>query len=332
MVRRLLRELLGPAGRREATPPRPRSSSPSSREPAPDVLPWAPLIAQAIGAARDGHRRDPGPRRGVPPAPPGPGRHGPAGRAPAGLRAPVHRRRPLHGRGVGRPLRVTWPRRSGSTSWLICIARRDLTPASWRPTDWPTASTLGPLDRSDALELARRVAAEGTPLSPPGSSTPWSTGRAGNPLFLRELLAAALARRRRRRPARHRRRGGGGPHRQSVDRRPVPAPPAVGARPVVPARPGPRRARRAAPRVGPGVAAPRRVRQLVRDGRPSASATGCSATAPTTGCRSASVAASTSRPVGRIAGHGRVGETPARAPVVPLPPRPAVRRRRGSTR
>jgi class 3 adenylate cyclase/tetratricopeptide (TPR) repeat protein/ABC-type cobalamin transport system ATPase subunit len=78
----------------------------------------------------------------------------------------------------------------GSTSWLICIARRDLDVGFTAPAESASRIDVGPLDRADALELAHLVTADRA-LSPRviGALVDRS---GGNPLFLRELLAAAL--------------------------------------------------------------------------------------------------------------------------------------------
>ena len=89
----------------------------------------------AVGAAHRpggrtraaGHRRDPGAGRGVPAATVG---HG--GARAVGRRAPpvghaVHRRRPLHGRGIGRPLRAP-----GGGGAGVLVADRGV-PAARRP-------------------------------------------------------------------------------------------------------------------------------------------------------------------------------------------------------
>jgi len=76
----------------------------------------------------------------------------------------------------------------GLTSWLICIARRDVTSGFVAP-EGTARVELGPLDRGAALELVRRAAEDST-LSPRQLDTIVDRS-AGNPLFLRELFAAA---------------------------------------------------------------------------------------------------------------------------------------------
>ena len=136
---------------------------------------------------RRGHRRDPGARRGVRPPPPGPGRHGPAGRPAPRFGTAGGRRRAVHGRGVGRPVRV--PVGGGRPHVLADLHR-------------PTRRRL-------RLRGARRRGARGARSAGPGrrprTGAPGRRGldavprqldtivdrSAGNPLFLRELLAAA---------------------------------------------------------------------------------------------------------------------------------------------
>ena len=79
----------------------------------------------------------------------------------------------------------------GLTSWLICIARRDLVGGFTAPDDLASRIDVGPLDRGDALELAHRVTSDHA-LSPRVIDALVDRS-GGNPLFLRELLAAALA-------------------------------------------------------------------------------------------------------------------------------------------
>ncbi len=76
----------------------------------------------------------------------------------------------------------------GLTSWLICIARRDVSTGFVAP-EGTVRVELGPLDRDAALELVRRAAEDST-LSPRQLDTIVDRS-AGNPLFLRELFAAA---------------------------------------------------------------------------------------------------------------------------------------------
>jgi tetratricopeptide (TPR) repeat protein len=76
----------------------------------------------------------------------------------------------------------------GLTSWLICIARRDVRTGFVAPEGTPRVE-LGPLDRGAALDLVRR-ASEDSNLSPRQLDAIVDRS-AGNPLFLRELLAAA---------------------------------------------------------------------------------------------------------------------------------------------
>ena len=76
----------------------------------------------------------------------------------------------------------------GLTSWLICVARRDVSSGFVAP-EGTARIELGPLDRGAALDLVRRAAEDST-LSPRQLDTIVDRS-AGNPLFLRELLAAA---------------------------------------------------------------------------------------------------------------------------------------------
>ena len=77
----------------------------------------------------------------------------------------------------------------GATSWLICMTRRDLESGFVAPDD-ATRIDLGPLDEQETTRLAEAATSE-TPLS--ASELGVLVRRSGgNPLFLRELLAAAL--------------------------------------------------------------------------------------------------------------------------------------------
>ncbi len=77
----------------------------------------------------------------------------------------------------------------GATSWLICVTRRDVETGFVGPAD-ATRLELGPLDEHQALELAE-LATHDAPL--PGHDLRRLVRRSdGNPLFLRELLAAAV--------------------------------------------------------------------------------------------------------------------------------------------
>ena len=78
----------------------------------------------------------------------------------------------------------------GQTSWLICVARRDLAAGFVAPADTAHRVDLGPLDPEDALDLARAVVAE-RPLSSRALVAVVDRS-GGSPLFLRELLSAAL--------------------------------------------------------------------------------------------------------------------------------------------
>jgi len=77
----------------------------------------------------------------------------------------------------------------GATSWLICVTRRDVETGFVGPSD-ATHLELGPLDEHHAMELAE-LATHDAPL--PGHDLRQLVRRSdGNPLFLRELLAAAV--------------------------------------------------------------------------------------------------------------------------------------------
>ena len=129
----------------------------------------------------------------------------------------------------------------------------------------------------------------------------------GNPLFLRELVATPLRRWGRRRAPGHHRRRGGRPHRQSLHGRPVPAPPGVGARAVVPVDLARDVVDDAAPPVATrSWAPPGRIPGPHRRGRRRVPQRASSGTAPMTGCRSVSVGASTTgRATPSGAGPGR---------------------------
>ena len=300
------------------------------RERAPGVLPWAPLIARAIGLPvpdtdetreLDEEFRRPRLAQAVLDLL--------AGLLPASGLLCVD---DAHFMDEASADLFGSPGRGGRAHLVADLHRppRPSTPASWHPRDAPPhrARPAGPGRRPRAGAPGDRR----TRPVPAGSSTPWSTGRRGNPLFLRELLAAALARRRRRPPAGHHRRGGGGPHRQSVERRPLPAPQLSVLGPVVPGRPGPRRPRRAARTRRDPVW--RRLDEFVSGdgGDRRASATGCCATAPTTGCRSASGGASTSRPADALPGRASSGRDPSPSSSRSTTSTPSASRRPGSSR
>ena len=175
---------------RGATPPRPSCSSTSSATGRRDVLPWAPLIARAIGVpvedtdeTRDLDEEFRRPR---------------LAQAVVDLLAGL-----LPTSGVlciddahfmdeaSADLFGHLAEAVGLTSWLICIARRDLDGGFTAPDGLATRVDVGPLDRADALELAHRVTSDRA-LSPRAIDALVDRS-GGNPLFLRELLAAALA-------------------------------------------------------------------------------------------------------------------------------------------
>ena len=153
--------------------------------------------AAPVGAAhRHGHRghrpRDPGvtgPRRGVSPSPSGPRRH----RAPGASSSPTpgcsSSKTPTTWTRPPPTSSVTWPRRSAPPPG--CGARRDWISHSGfvAPEGSSTRIELGPLSEEAALELAR-VATEDAPLSERELSLLVERS-GGNPLFLRELIAAA---------------------------------------------------------------------------------------------------------------------------------------------
>ena len=77
------------------------------------------------------------------------------------------------------------------TGWLWCLTRRDVATGFIAPDDCPiTRVELGPLDQGEAAELALEATRE-TPL--PSHEIDLLVERSGgNPLFVRELVAAAL--------------------------------------------------------------------------------------------------------------------------------------------
>ena len=77
----------------------------------------------------------------------------------------------------------------GATSWLWCMTRRDVPSGFVAPEGSSTRIELGPLTEEAALELAR-AATEDAPLSERELSLLVARS-GGNPLFLRELIAAA---------------------------------------------------------------------------------------------------------------------------------------------
>ncbi|MGD0944110.1 MAG: adenylate/guanylate cyclase domain-containing protein [Acidimicrobiales bacterium] len=77
----------------------------------------------------------------------------------------------------------------GATSWLICVTRRDVESGFVAPSEDTTRIELRPLDEEAATALAQ-VVTKDAPLSPRELGA--LIGRSGgNPLFLRELIAAA---------------------------------------------------------------------------------------------------------------------------------------------
>jgi len=189
VVRRLLRRLLGlPAEGSDAATAELFLSVVGDR--APDVLPWAPLIARAIGIpvedtdeTRELSEEFRRPRLaqavvdllgGLLP--------------PSGVLCidDAHFMDEASADLFGHLAQAV-----GLTSWLICIARRDVGTGFTAPDGFATRIDIGPLDRADALELAHRVTSDGA-LSPRVVDALVDRS-GGNPLFLRELLAAALA-------------------------------------------------------------------------------------------------------------------------------------------
>ncbi len=198
-------------------------------ERAPAVLPWAPLVARADRPPGAGHRRDPGPGRGVPASAAGPGRPGSAGRGAARLRGLLCID-DAHFMDEASADLFGAPGRGGRRLTLLadCVARRSVDTGFVAPeasVSRHRARPAGPA--GDALTWPGWW--RPTACSPHASSMPSSTGRR-EPALPPGAAGRRTRRWRRRRPARHRRRCGGRPHRQPVDRRPLPAPPAGGAR------------------------------------------------------------------------------------------------------
>jgi class 3 adenylate cyclase/tetratricopeptide (TPR) repeat protein len=77
----------------------------------------------------------------------------------------------------------------GLTSWVICLARRDLDTGFTAPEGASIRIDVGPLSRADVVELAQTVTAD-LAMSPRALDVLVDRS-GGNPLFLRELLAAA---------------------------------------------------------------------------------------------------------------------------------------------
>ena len=77
----------------------------------------------------------------------------------------------------------------GGTSWLWCTTRSDVASGFVAPEECSTRIMLGPLAENAAFELAR-AASEDAPLSERELSLLVARS-GGNPLFLRELIAAA---------------------------------------------------------------------------------------------------------------------------------------------
>jgi class 3 adenylate cyclase/tetratricopeptide (TPR) repeat protein len=186
-VRRLLRSLmdLPPRGGDEAVATKFLGELESR---APDLLPWAPVIAMAMGIT-------------VP-------------ETPESRELEEEFRRPRLARVVIDLLAALLPASGlfviedahnmdeasadlfghlavavGSTSWLWCSTRSDVSSGFVAPEGSSTRMMLGPLAEEAALELAR-AASEDAPLSERELLILVSRS-GGNPLFLRELIAAA---------------------------------------------------------------------------------------------------------------------------------------------
>ncbi len=189
VVRRLLRQLLGlPAQGSDETVVAQFLTTLADRAPA--VLPWAPLIARAIGVTvpdtdetRELDETFVRPRlaRAVMDLL--------AGLLPASGLLVIDDAQYMDDASADLFRHVS--EAVGLTSWLICIARRDVGGGFVAP-EGAERIELGPLGRTSALELVRR-ASEGSMLSPHQLDTIVDRS-AGNPLFLRELLAAAAHR------------------------------------------------------------------------------------------------------------------------------------------
>jgi class 3 adenylate cyclase/tetratricopeptide (TPR) repeat protein len=186
-VRRLLRSLLElPLHGDDETVATKFLSELESR--APDLLPWAPLIAMAMGIS-------------VP-------------ETPESRDLEEEFRRPQLARAVIDLLGMLLPGGGlfviedahnmdeasadlfghlasavGSTAWLWCTTRSDIASGFVAPEESSTRIMLGPLAEDATWELAR-AASEDAPLSERGLSLLVARS-GGNPLFLRELIAAA---------------------------------------------------------------------------------------------------------------------------------------------
>jgi class 3 adenylate cyclase/tetratricopeptide (TPR) repeat protein len=77
-----------------------------------------------------------------------------------------------------------------STSWLICVTRRDVEMGFVAPPSESTSVVLLPLAESETTELAQMITRD-APL-PPHELGVLVERSGGNPLFLRELIAAAM--------------------------------------------------------------------------------------------------------------------------------------------
>ena len=186
VVRRLLRELLGlPAEGSDATVAAQFLATVAERAPA--VLPWAPLIARTLGLTvpdtdetRELDEEFVRPRlaRSVMDLL--------AGLLPASGLLVVDDAQYMDE--ASADLFRYLADAVGMTSWLICVARRG-TDSGFVGPEGASRIELGPLDRAASLDLARRVT-DGSTLSPRQLETLVDRS-AGNPLFLRELLAAA---------------------------------------------------------------------------------------------------------------------------------------------
>ena len=132
----------------------------------------------------------------------------------------------------------------GGRPWLLCFTRRDVESGLVVPADDSTCLRLEPLGEAEATELVQ-VAARDAPLLAHEAAV-LAERSGGNPLFLRELVAAARDARGHRFAARLRGGGDRGPHRPVVVRRPSFPSAGVGARAQRPVRPTRRGAGRGA--------------------------------------------------------------------------------------
>ena len=211
----------------------------------------------------------------------------------------------------------------GATSWLICVTRRDVETGFVGAADC-TRIELGPLDDDGATRLAE-LATHDTPLA--ANELGLLVKRSGgNPLFLRELLTAAMGGASVDAAPGFRRGSRGRTHRPACPARPSPTAPVVGPRPVGVAR--------SPPRGGGQPARPRRPRLgsaewLCRLGRSRDPALPEWAPAGHR-LRRAHLQSQASAPQPRRrqhpGGHRTGAGRAAGAPLVPLPPRPALGR------